>query len=117
MSKILDKLQYQTIRNRRIIDMGLRLFDLKRNIRRKRAAAILGKSVKVNVREFQAHGYLPLNLDNHEFENKIVTVLAYCKNILNDLSKDIYKNKKDYLRALLKDFDFEDHPEILEVCI
>ena len=76
MKKVLDKLQYQTVSRRIKIDSVLRLLDFRRNISRRRAAALLGKVDEVDVSQFKAEGLMALPIV--DFGKTVSRVLEYC---------------------------------------
>lgn len=115
MSKLLDKLQFQTIENRKKIDKVLRLLDYRRSLARKQAANLLGEVHEVEVSEFLKDGHLNLLSDSELLPNDLSTVVEYCKKTLSTVGLENNKSKKEYLKAILKDFDFEDHLPILEL--
>ena len=113
MKKVLDKLQYQTVSRRIKIDSVLRLLDFRRNISRRRAAALLGKVDGVDVSQFRAEGLMALPIV--DFGKTVSRVLEYCEEIYKGSITFENKSKKNYLRAIYKDLEFEPSSPIVEL--
>jgi hypothetical protein len=113
MNKFLDKLQYQTVSRRVKIDSVLRLLDFRRNRSRRGAATVLGRVEGVDVSQFKREGLMALPIGN--FEKTVLHVIEYCEKIYKESATFENKTKKNYLRAIYKDLDFEPSSPILEL--
>jgi hypothetical protein len=110
LDKVLDKLQYQTLNSRAIIDRILRTLDYKRSNQRKIKSKLLSKpnidldSIR---KQFRGNGVVQLN----KIELKIDEIIERIINETNDLFDHLDLNqldsgKKEYLRCVKKNTDF-----------
>jgi hypothetical protein len=113
MKKVLDKLQYQTVSRRIILDSILRLLDFRRNTSRRRAATMLRKIDRVDVSQFKNDGLMAL--PTVDFEKTVSSVIEYCEKIYKESITFENKSKKNYLRAIYKDLEFDPSSPILEL--
>jgi hypothetical protein len=110
LDKVLDKLQYQTLNSRAIIDRILRTLDYKRSNQRKIKSKLLSKS-NIDLdsirKQFRGNGVVQLN----KIELKIDEIIERIINETNDLFDHLDLNqldsgKKEYLRCVKKNTDF-----------
>jgi len=113
MKKVLDKLQYQTVSRRIKIDSILRLLDYRRNISRRRAATLLSKIERVDVSQFKTDGLMALPTVG--FGKIVSDVIEYCEKIYKESVTFENKSKKNYLRAIYQDLEFDPSSPILEL--
>lgn len=115
MKIILDKLQYQTVTRRGKIDFILRLLDYKRSIARRKEASLLSRETVGGATKFKNDGIIKIQIRNQDSEKTINSVIEYCEKIYNDSIVFENRSKKNYLRAVRKDLEFDPTSPIMQL--
>jgi hypothetical protein len=114
--KVIDKLQFQTVRNRQFLEFILRYLDYRRSRSRILEVSNLEFYNEVSLSEFQTEGVTKLDPKNLGLTEIVNDVILECDRILaEDKNYQVNRSKKNYLQAIKTNLDFDPNSSIFQL--